>query len=135
MSAAQVINTTMLSPTTRASAARGSSATSFQSVDTIDTNLAARGRDDFARRDELEDFEAPTQRRRHGGFQDQVVRFSGVLLSRDVGTTIVQAQAYATRHAGPTIAAPQAERNVEMYEFNQSLIGEPEVTTDNGLMH
>jgi hypothetical protein len=135
MSAAQVINTTMLSPTSRVQTTRGSTATSFQSVDNIDTNLAARGRDDFARGEELDDFDSSLPRRRRSEFQDQVVRFSGVLLSRDVGTTIVQAQAMATRQNAPTLSAGQAERNVEMYEFNQSLMGEPEVTTDNGLMH
>jgi hypothetical protein len=135
MSAAQVINSTMASPAARVALSRGSSATSFQSVDSIDTQFATRGRDDFAAREELDDFEAPQQRRRRGEFQEQVVRFSGVLLSREVGTTMVQAQATASRLGTGMIASGEAERNVAMYEFNQSLMGTPEVTTETGLLH
>ncbi|MSO97936.1 MAG: hypothetical protein EXR11_06930 [Rhodospirillaceae bacterium] len=135
MSTAQVVNTTMISSAARIARARGSVSTSFQSVDALDTNLAARGRGDFSRRDELDDFEAPTSRPRRGEFQDQVVRFSGVLLSRDVGTTIVQAQAASSRTGSPTIASLQAERNIAEYEFNQSLMGAPLATTETGIVH
>jgi hypothetical protein len=135
MSAGQVSNSTMMSPASRVAAARGSRMSALQSVDNIDTQFATRGRDDFGRYDELDDFEAPKPRRLRGEFQDEVVRFSGVLLSREVGTTIVQAQVAATRQGALTPSVIEAERNVALYEFNQSLMGQPEVTTDIGLMH
>jgi hypothetical protein len=135
MSAAQVSNSTLMSPASRVAAARGSRMSSLESVETIDTQFATRGRDDFGRRDELDDFEAPRPRRLRGEFQQQVVRFSGVLLSREVGTTIVQAQVAATRQGAVTPSVGEAERNIAMYEFNQSLMGTPEVTTEIGMMH
>jgi hypothetical protein len=135
MSAAQVVNTVMMSPAARISQARGSVATGYQSVDSIDTNLAARGRDDFARHDDFSEFETPRPHRRRGEFQDQVVRFAGVLLSRDVGATVMQAQAAASASGASALTPAEAERNVAMYEFNQSLMGTPEVTTQTGMMH
>jgi hypothetical protein len=57
-----------------------------------------------------------------------------VLVSREVGTAIVQAQA---AHSGtpPTVYPAEAERNIAVYEFNQSLMGAPQVTTSVGVMH
>jgi hypothetical protein len=135
MSAAQVANSTMSSPISRVAAARGGRTTTLQSIETIDTQFATRGRDDFGRNDEIDDFEALPARRRRGEFQEEVVRFSGVLLSREVGTTMMQAQAAASRQAPGAIAVGEAERNVAMYEFNQSLMGMPEPTNNFGIMH
>lgn len=135
MSAAQVSNATMLSPVARAAQARASVATRFDAVDSINTGLAARGRDGYSRQEEFDDFEAPQPRRRRGEFQEDVVRFSGVLLSREVGTTMMQAQATTSRIGPGSMSVHEAERHVSLYEYNQGLMGAPEVTTDNGLMH
>lgn len=135
MSAGQVANSTMSSPVSRVAAARGSRTTTLQNVETIDTQFATRGRDDFGRQDEIDDFEAQPTRRRRGEFQEEVVRFSGVLLSREVGTTMMQAQATASRQAAGITPPSEAERNVAMYEFNQSLMGMPEPTSNFGIMH
>ena len=135
MSSAQVINTTMSSPASRVNYAQGSGQSTYESVEDVSTNLATRGRDQYAPDAQLDNFEGPPQRRRRGTFQDQVVRFSGVLLSRDVGTTIVQAQAVMTRQGAGLMTTMQAERNVATYEDNQAMFGEPEVTTHIGVMH
>lgn len=136
MSTAAVVNTTMSSTAQRVSPVRGGSgATSFQSVEAIDTEFATRGRDDFARFNDDDDFEMARPRQRYARYADQVVRFSGVFVSREVGTTIVMAQAAYSRANAPTVAPSQAERNVAQYEFNQALMGTPEVPTENGVMH
>jgi hypothetical protein len=135
MSAAQVANATMSSPMSRAAAARGSASSRRDPIDAVDTEFAARGRDDFARGDELDDFESPRQRRRRGEFQEEVVRFSGVLLSREVGTAMMQAQAVTSRLGAGVVSVQEAERHVSLYEFNQALMGEPEPSTQNGIMH
>ncbi|MBL8631412.1 MAG: hypothetical protein JNM81_17385 [Rhodospirillaceae bacterium] len=138
MSTATVVNTNVASTasTQRMSPVRGGSgATSFQSVDSIDTQFAAQGREDFRAFNETDDFDFSRPARRGRVYADQVVRFSGVFVSREVGTTIVQAQAAYSRLAGPTVTPSQAERNVAEYEFNQALMGPPEVTTAVGMMH
>ncbi len=135
MSSAQVINTTMSSPASRVNYAQGSGQTTYESVESVSTNFATYGRDQFATEENLDNFEGPPQRRRRAAFQDQVVRFSGVLLSRDVGTTIVQAQAIMTRQGAGLMTTMQAERNVATYEDNQAMFGEPQVTTEIGVMH
>lgn len=136
MSTAQVVNSLVASPASRITPMRGGSvATSYQSVEALDTHLAARGRDDFRRFDDMEDFEATRPQFRQNYSHDYAVRFSGVFLSQEVGTTMVQAQAAFSRAAAPTLAASQAERNIAQYEFNQSLMGVPEVTTTTGVMH
>jgi hypothetical protein len=135
MSAAQVANATMSSSISRVALARGNASSSRDPIDAVDTDFAARGRDTYARSDELDDFESPRQRRRRGEFQEEVVRFSGVLLSREVGTAMMQAQAMTSRLGPGAVSVQDAERHVSLYEFNQALMGVPEVTTQTGIMH
>ncbi|MDX2142952.1 MAG: hypothetical protein SFV19_06335 [Rhodospirillaceae bacterium] len=135
MSTAQVVNATMSSPAVRALNARGSVATGYQNIDEIDTgSMAARGRDEPRSADEGEDFEFVRRKPRRGEFRDGVISFAGVLVSRDVGTTIMQAQA-SLSNAEALISPTQAERNIAVYEFNQSLIGAPEAAVSVGVMH
>ena len=62
----------------------------------------------------------PGARQRRAEFQDQVISFGGVLVSLEVGSTIVAAQ--ALNGLRPTPPA-DAERQVANYEFVQSLVG------------
>jgi hypothetical protein len=135
MSTATVINNNVAAAPRATPVRAGSGATGFQSVDQIDTQFAAQGRDSFRPFEDADEFDFTRPRRRSAPYADQVVRFSGVFVSREVGTTIVQAQAAFSRTAGPTITPSQAERNVAEYEFNQALMGAPEVTTNTGVMH
>jgi hypothetical protein len=135
MSTAQVANATMASPAVRALGARGNVATHYQSIDEIDTGaMAARGRDEPRYADDYEEFDVGRRRQRRGEFQEGVVNFAGVLITREMGTAIMQAQA-AVSTAEALISPTQAERNVAVYEFNQSLMGTPVATTSVGLMH
>ncbi len=136
MSAATVINSNVASTASRVSPMRGGSgATSYKAVDEIDTQFSAQGREDFRAFNDTDDFDFSRPQRRGRQFADQVVRFSGVFVTREVGTTIVQAQAAYSRQAGPTVTPSQAERNVAEYEFNQALMGAPEVATHIGVTH
>jgi hypothetical protein len=82
--------------------------------------------------DNSESFDTLPRRRGHRGpFQDQVVSFGGVLVSREVGATIMQAQASHTAHA-PAPFAAEAVRGVAIYEFNQALMGAAQVITNVG---
>jgi hypothetical protein len=137
MSTATVINSNVAATTHRVSSIRGggSGATSYKSVDAIETDFAAQGREDFRAFNDTDDFDFSRPARRGRTYADQVVRFSGVFVTREVGTTIVQAQAAYSRQAGPTITPSQAERNVAEYEFNQALMGAPEVATNVGMTH
>jgi hypothetical protein len=84
--------------------------------------------------DDQDDFAAPRRRRRSSGhFLDHVVSFGGVLVSREVGTTIMQAQAANTARV-PARAPVEAERGIAIYEFNQALMGAAEASTDIGLV-
>ena len=60
-----------------------------------------------------------------------MVSFGGVLVSREVGTTIMQAQATTASHVAPPFAV-EAERGVAIYEFNQALMGAAQVITNIG---
>ncbi len=81
-----------------------------------------------------DDFSNSRRRRRQGGqFQDRVVSFGGVLVSREIGSTIMQAQAAHTSRVVSPMAV-EAERGVAIYEFNQALMGMAQATTDFGIM-
>ena len=58
------------------------------------------------------------ERRRSVPFWRPVVGFGGVLVSRAVGTVLLQAQADGTRHI-PRAFPMEAEKNVAAYERNQ----------------
>ncbi|MDX2222354.1 MAG: hypothetical protein SFV21_06370 [Rhodospirillaceae bacterium] len=135
MSTAQVVNVTMASTVARMSSARAAVASTFQTVEGIDTNsLSARGRDQARARDDNDQYDAGRLRRRSPQVIDRVISFGGVLVSQEVGSAIVQAQAAAGKIA-PTLHPADAERGVSIYEFNQSLMGAPQVTTDVGVVH
>ncbi|MBM3515563.1 MAG: hypothetical protein FJX59_17885 [Alphaproteobacteria bacterium] len=135
MSAAFVANATMISNAARAYGVRGLGATGYQTIDAIDTDsFATRARDQFRAPDEAEgrDYARPQSRR--GSITDRVVGYGGVLVSREVGTAIVQAQASYSK-TPPNVYPAEAERNIAIYESNQALMGTPQVTTNVGIMH
>jgi hypothetical protein len=135
MSTAQVANATMSSPAVRALNARGSVATHYQNVDEIDTgSMAARGRDEPRSAEERDDLEVLRRKPRRGEFQDGVINFAGVLITREMGVTMMQAQASAST-AEALISPTQAERNIAVYEFNQALMGTPVAAVNVGVMH
>ncbi len=135
MSTAQVANTGIVGATARVSQSRSAVASSMDFVDSVSGTYAPPTRDQTTRFDDDDyDFEQPRRRRRQGGqFQDRVVSFGGVLVSREVGTTIMQAQAaQSLRNASPL--AVEAERGIAIYEFNQALMGTAEISTDIGML-
>lgn len=135
MSTAQVANSGIIGATARISHARGAVASSMQYVDSVSGTYAPPARDQaHGFDDDSEDFAPPRRRRRQGGpFQDRVVSFGGVLVSREVGTAIMQEQAVSSARTGAPLAV-EAERGVAIYEFNQALMGSAEIATDVGLL-
>lgn len=136
MSTAQVSNSGIVGTAPRIHLPRNAVASSLEFVDPLGGAYAAPPRDQWHRFEEDSDgFDSSTPRRRRyaGPFQDQVVSFGGVLVSREVGTTIMQAQAAHTLHAAPPFAV-EAERGIAIYEFNQALMGTAQVVTNIGLM-
>ena len=133
MSTAQVANTGMVGASARIPLSRNAVATSFDYVDSLGGAYAAPPRDQWHRFEgDLDGFDTtPRRRGHHGPFQDQVVSFGGVLVSREVGTTIMQAQAAHASHVAPPFAV-EAERGVAIYEFNQALMGAAQVVTNVG---
>jgi hypothetical protein len=133
MSTAQVANSGIVGLTSRISQPRNAVASSMQFVDPLSGAYAPPARDQ-AREfdDDQEHGDQYRRRRRSREYNDQVVSFGGVLVSREVGATIMQAQA---AHGARTTApfAAEAERGIAIYEFNQALMGAAEVTTDVGL--
>ena len=131
MSTAQVVNSGIVGTASRLMQARGV-ASSMQFVDPLAEAYAPPARDQARNFDE-EAEGGDFRRRRRSGYQyDQVVSFGGVLVSREVGATIMQAQAaMAARNMSPLAA--EAERGIAIYEFNQALMGSAEVVTDVGL--
>ena len=101
------------------------SASARQQVDGLESATAAPGREHAHRFYDDEDGTRlePGQRRRRAEFQDHVSTFGGVLVSLEVGSTIMQAQALNGLAPRPPI---EAERQVASYEFAQSLMGTPE---------
>ena len=133
MSTAQVANSGIVGAATRITPSRGAVASSMQFVDPLSGAYAPPARDQAHGFDEQDDFEPRRRRRRQSGqFQDRVVSFGGVLVSREVGTAIMQAQAASSARTATPFAA-EAERGVAIYEFNQALMGTAEVSTDVGL--
>ncbi len=135
MSTAQVANSGIVGPTARVSHARNAVASAQQFVDPLSGAYAPPARDHTAGfDDEAEDFGTPRRRRRNGGpFQDHVISFGGVLVSREVGATIMQAQAQRSARTSSPLAS-EAERGIAIYEFNQALMGVAEATSDVGLL-
>ncbi len=128
MSTAQVANSGIVGVAARASQARYAVSSSFDRVDALSGAFAPPARDQTPGFEADEgNFEAPRRRRRSAGpFQDHVVSFGGVLVSREVGTTIMQAQAaQSLRNTSPL--AGEAERGVAVYEFNQALAGTAQI--------
>lgn len=133
MSTAQVANSGMVGASPRIPLHRNAIASSFDYVDSLGGTYASPPRDQWHRfEDESESFDTTPRRRGHRGpFQEQVVSFGGVLVSREVGTMIMQAQAAHTANIVPPVAA-EAERGIAIYEFNQALMGAAEVVTNIG---
>lgn len=135
MSTALVANATMISNAARAYGVRSSGATGFQSVDQIDTDsFAARSRDQARSRDDQDGSGLVRQPPRRATTFERAITFGGVMVSREVGTAIMQAQALLTK-TGVTIHPAEAERNVAIYESNQAMMGQPVVTTTVGIVH
>jgi hypothetical protein len=134
MSTAQVANSGIVGAAARISQPRSAIASSLQSVEALSGTYAAPARDQtLGFDDDQEDFAPQRRRRRHvGQFQDRVVSFGGVLVSREIGTAIMQAQAASSARSAPLEAA-EAERGVAIYEFNQALMGTAEIATDVGI--
>lgn len=134
MSTAQVANSGIVGAAARISQPRSAIASSMQSVEALSGAYAPPARDQtLGVDDDQEDFAPQRRRRRQAGqFQDRVVSFGGVLVSREVGTAIMQDQAASFARNLPP-AAVEAERGVAIYEFNQALMGAAEIATDVGL--
>jgi hypothetical protein len=130
---AQVANSGIVGNTTRISQPRNAVASSMQFVDPLSEAYAPPARDQAREFDDDQDHsDQYRRRRRNRDFQDQVVSFGGVLVSREVGATIMQAQAAHGARTNTPFAA-EAERGIAIYEFNQALMGAAEVSTDIGL--
>ena len=104
---------------------RAYGASTRQQVDELEGATAAPGREYAPRYYDDEDTSRmdPGQRRRRAEFQDQVSSFGGVLVSLEVGSTIVQAQSLKGLYSPPGV---EAERQIANYEFAQSLMGPPQ---------
>ncbi|MSO73513.1 MAG: hypothetical protein EXQ84_07945 [Rhodospirillaceae bacterium] len=136
MSTAQVANSGMIGATARVSHGRSAVASSTPFVEPLSGAYAPPARDQTPVFDEdFEEFAAPRRRRRvyRAPFQDGVVSFGGVLVSREIGTMMMHAQAATSLRSAPPVAA-EAERSVAIYEFNQALMGAAETTTDIGFL-
>lgn len=133
MSTAQVANTGIVGASPRIPLHRGPVASSFEYVDSLGGTYAAPPRDQWHRfEDDAEPFDDFARRRGHRGpFREQVVSFGGVLVSREVGTAIMHAQAAHSAHVAAPFAV-EAERGVAIYEFNQALMGAAQAITNVG---
>ncbi len=133
MSTAQVVNSGIVGATARVGQPRNAVASAAQFVDPLSGAYAPPPRDQMPRFDDgSDDFETPRRRRRGRGYQEDTVSFGGVLVSREVGATIMKEQA-ALQSRGHAPLGVDAERSVRTYEYNQSLMGTPEVLTDIGI--
>jgi hypothetical protein len=133
MSTAQVANTGMVGGSPRIGLPRSPVASSYEYVEALGETYASPPRERWHRfEDEATPFDDMPRRRGHARqFQDQVVSFGGVLVSREVGAAIMQAQAAYTAHVVPPLGQ-EAERGVAIYEFNQALMGAAQVVTSIG---
>ena len=82
MSTATVINNNVAAAPRVMPTRPGSGATGLQSVDQIDTEFAAQGRESFRPFEDGEEFDFSRPRRRYAPYAEQVVRFSGVFVIR-----------------------------------------------------
>lgn len=133
MSTAQVANTGIVGTASRVMQPRHAVASSMDFVDPLSESYAPPARDHTSGFDDEQEafFAAPRRRRRQSGpFQDRVVSFGGVLVSREVGATIMQAQAAQTARSGAPLGAAEAERGIAVYEHNQGLVGHTEIPSD-----
>ncbi len=126
MSTALVASTSYAPATARVSSVRVGSSTSFDYVNPLGDSLGAKPGDEAVRYDERWADLHPDQPG-YGRQRDRTVRFGGIFVSREVGTTIMQAQAQASLPKAKSI--PEAEKQIRIYEFNQSLAGTPKATT------
>lgn len=131
MSTALVSSTTLASATARVASVRVGNASSFAHVEPLGNTIGTQPGDQSFRYDErwgdLRGQEQP-------GFSEERqrnVRFGGIFVSKEVGSAIMQAQAQASLPKSSSI--PEAEKQIRVYEFNQSLAGTPEVTTGVGI--
>src|SRR4051812_42510589 len=131
---AQVANTGIVGSATRMAQPRMAVASSSEYVDAMQGAFAPPTYDQQRFDEDQDSFETPRRRRRYNPYQDQVVSFGGVLVSREVGATIMKEQA-ALAARGGLHAANDAERSIAIYEFNQSLMGVAEAVTDIGVSH
>ncbi len=132
MSTAHVANAGIASGAIRV-AHRLPLATVQENVEPVSGAFAAPARDQSPRfYDDGQEFDTRRRTAPYGPFQDRVVSFGGVLVSREVGTAIMHAQAATAARTALPLAA-EAERNVAVYEFNQALMGTAQVMTGIGL--
>jgi len=124
---AQVSNLALVGSATRLSRALAAAGSARQQVDGIEGSGAAPPREGALR---FEDSSSPTpydlgnSRRHYNGAFDSFITFGGVLVSREVGSTIVQVQALNGTFPLPPA---EAEKQIANYEFAQSLVGPAEV--------
>lgn len=131
MSTALVASTSIAPATARVAQARVGNATSLAYVDPLENSLGAQPGDQALRYDQrwqdLQGQQYPgNYRQRQTPFH-----FGGIFVSREIGATIMQAQAQASLPS--STSAAEAERQIRVYEFNQSLAGTPEASTSFGL--
>jgi hypothetical protein len=131
MSTALVSSTTLAPATARVASVRVGNATSFGQVDALGTTVGARPGDEAVQYDErwknLRGQEEPA----FGQERDGNIKFGGIFVSREVGTAMMQAQVQASLPKSSSI--PEAEKQIRVYEFNQSLAGTPEASTSVGI--
>ena len=131
MSTALVSSSTLASATARIDATRAGNSTNLNYVDALDHSIGARPGDQALQYDERCSDLRGHKRQNPGQQRDRSIRFGGIFVSREVGTTIMQAQAQAS--LPKSVSIPEAEKQIRIYEFNQSLIGPPEAVTVVGL--
>ena len=132
---AQVANTGIVGSTSRVMHPRAAMASSGEFIDPTSGAFAAASAYDHPRYDDDADsFETPRRRRQYSPYQDRVVRFGGVLVSREVGATIMKEQAALAACGGLGLSG-DPERSIRIYEFNQSLMGVAEAVTDVGISY
>lgn len=131
MSTALVASTTLTPASAKVASTRVGNATSYTYVDPLETSLGTRPGDHSVRYDERWENLQDRQQQGHRRPDDRSVRFGGIFVSREVGATIMQAQAQSLLPKAKSI--PEAEKQIRVYEFNQSLMGTPEAVTDVGV--
>lgn len=120
---AHVSNLAMVGSAARLSRALAVAGSMRDQVDRLEGSSAAPARDEAGPPGQ-DRYESGPSSRRPLLTADRVVSFGGVLVSREVGATIMQAQALNGSFVLPPI---EAGRQIANYEFAQSLAGPPEV--------